>query len=90
MDMMDQMDMPQWQQNNHHGTHVVMAEGNTRLGCEKPKLWVTHGLSAKDQADTRYKALNNHLAEATKFYTMPAVINPSLPKGGGQEGEENC
>ena len=50
MDPMDLMDMPQWQQTNRHGTHAVMAEGNTRLGCEKPKLWVTHGLSAKDQA----------------------------------------
>ena len=34
MDLMDLMDMPQWQQNNHHGTHAVMAEGNTMLVCE--------------------------------------------------------
>ena len=66
MDLMDLMDMPQWQQTNRHGTHAVMAEGNTRLGCEKPKLWVTHGLSAQDRADTRYKALNNHACGSNK------------------------
>ena len=47
MDPIDQMDMPQWQQTNPHGTHAIMADGNTRLVCERPKLRVTHGLSAE-------------------------------------------
>ena len=38
MDPMDLMDMPQWQQTNRHGTHAVMAEGNTRLVCERPSI----------------------------------------------------
>ena len=78
VDLMDLMDMPQWQQTNRHGTHAVMAAGNTRLVCERPSLIP----GAKHRTIT--------LAEAIKLYTMPAVINRSLPKGGGQEGEENC
>ena len=78
MDLMDQMDMPQWQQTNRHGTHAGMAVDNTRLISERPSLIP----GAKHRAVT--------LAEAIKLYTMPAVINRSPPKGGGQEGEENC
>ena len=35
MDLMDLIDMPQWQQNNYHGTHVGMSAGNTRLVSAK-------------------------------------------------------
>ena len=56
MDPMDQMDMPQWQQTNRHGTHAIMADGNTRLVCERPKLRVTQGLFAKDQSCEQHTA----------------------------------
>ena len=38
MDLMDQMDMPQWQQTNRHGTHAGMSAGNTRLVSERPSI----------------------------------------------------
>ena len=50
MDPMDLTDMPQWQQTNRHGTHAVMAEGNTRLVSERPSMKPCPYLRATDKA----------------------------------------
>ena len=74
MDPMDLTDMPQWQQTNRHGTHAVMAEGNTRLVCERSSMTPCPDLRATDKA-AKNKAQNNSMlvSERPSIETLPRL-----------------